>query len=141
MPGLVDVAIWTTKFLPNLPTPWRDVLVGNMLGDRLGCPVRVLYDVRTATRGELRFGHGGDRPRVTLAIFSVGTGVGGGVAIDSSSYFWGQTGFRLWYQQLQQGAYPLTTEDAPKTHDMVEVTRWQLSFILDRINVSSIHQP
>ena len=130
-----------TKFLPNLPTPWRDVPVENVLGDRLGCPVRALHDVHTASLGELRFGHGGDRPRETLAIFSVGTGVGGRVAIDSSSCFCGQTGFRIWYQQLQQGTYPLITEDALKTHHMVEVSRWQLSFILDRINVSSIHQP
>ena len=82
IPGLVDIATGTTRFLPNLPTQWRDVPVAAMLGERLGCPVRLLNDVRTALLGELRFGHGKDHPRVTMAFFAIGTGVGGGVAID-----------------------------------------------------------
>lgn len=82
VPGLVDVATGTTRFLPNLPTQWRDIPVAAMLTERLGCPVRILNDVRTATLGELRFGHGKDRPRVTLAFFSIGTGIGGGVVIE-----------------------------------------------------------
>lgn len=81
-PGLVDVQSGTTKFLPNMPTQWRDVPVAKILGDRIGCPVQLLNDVRTATLGELRFGHGQDRHNVTLAFFSLGTGVGGGVVID-----------------------------------------------------------
>lgn len=82
VPGLVDVATGTTKFLPNLPTQWRDVPAAAVLSERLGCPVRLLNDVRTATLGELRFGHGRDRPSVSMAFFSIGTGVGGGIAID-----------------------------------------------------------
>lgn len=82
VPGLVDVATGTTRFLPNLPTQWRDVPVAAMLGERLRCPVRLLNDVRTALLGELRFGHGKDHPRMTMAFFAIGTGVGGGVAID-----------------------------------------------------------
>ncbi len=82
VPGLVDVASGTTKFLPNLPTQWRDVPVASVLEQRLGCPVRVLNDVRTATLGELRFGHGAEQPGLSLAFFSLGTGVGGGVAIE-----------------------------------------------------------
>ncbi len=82
VPGLVDLATGTTKFLPNLPTQWRDVPVAEIVGEHLDCPVRILNDVRTATLGELRFGHGRDRPHVTLAFFSLGTGVGGGVAVD-----------------------------------------------------------
>lgn len=80
IPGLVDVAAGITRFLPNLPTQWRDVEVARLLGTRLGCPVRLLNDVRTATLGELRFGHG--RSVGTMAFFAVGTGIGGGVAID-----------------------------------------------------------
>ena len=81
-PGLVDVATGTTRFLPNMPTQWRDVPVAAILGERLGCPVRLLNDVRTALLGELRFGHGKDHPRMTMAFFAIGTGVGGAVAID-----------------------------------------------------------
>jgi glucokinase len=80
IPGLVDVAAGVTKFLPNLPTQWRDVPAARMLGDQLGCPVRLLNDVRTATLGELRFGRG--RSVGTMAFFALGTGIGGGVAID-----------------------------------------------------------
>lgn len=81
VPGLVDVAAGVTKFLPNLPTQWRDVSVAAMLHDQLACPVRLLNDVRSATLGELRFGHGRSEPRLTMAFFSIGTGVGGGIAL------------------------------------------------------------
>lgn len=82
LPGLVDSAAGTTRFLPNLPTNWRDVPVADFLSSQLGCQVRLLNDARAATLGELRFGHGRDIPRVTLAFFTLGTGVGGGIAID-----------------------------------------------------------
>lgn len=81
VPGLVDIDTGTTRFLPNLPTQWRDVPVGAILRQRLGCPVRLLNDARTATLGELRFGHGRHDPRATLVFFTIGTGVGGGVAL------------------------------------------------------------
>jgi glucokinase len=81
VPGLVDVATGVTRFLPNLPTQWRDVPVAALLENQLRCPVRLLNDVRTATLGELRFGHGQSEPHLTMAFFSIGTGVGGGVAL------------------------------------------------------------
>ena len=58
VPGLVDLAAGATTFLPNLPTQWRDVPVRDMLAPQIGCPVYLLNDVRTATLGELTFGHG-----------------------------------------------------------------------------------
>jgi glucokinase len=82
VPGLVDVVTGVTQFLPNLPTQWRLCPVGALLAERLRCPVRLLNDARAATLGELRFGHGRDRPGATLVFFGLGTGVGGGVAID-----------------------------------------------------------
>jgi glucokinase len=80
IPGLVDRAAGVTKFLPNLPTQWRNVEVARILGSRLGCSIRLLNDVRTATLGELRYGHG--QSAGTMAFFALGTGVGGGVVID-----------------------------------------------------------
>lgn len=80
VPGLVDLAAGVTKFLPNLPTLWRDVPVRKVLNGALGCDVYLLNDVRTATLGELAFGLGRDAK--TFAFFSLGTGVGGGVAVD-----------------------------------------------------------
>jgi len=80
VPGLVDVRSGVTKFLPNLHTNWREVPAGPWLSERLKCPVAVLNDVRTATLGELVYGHG--KTVRDMAFFSIGTGVGGGVVID-----------------------------------------------------------
>jgi glucokinase len=80
VPGLVDIETGVTRFLPNLPTNWRDVEAGAILAKQIGAPVRLLNDVRTATLGELTFGHGARFG--TMAFFSLGTGIGGGIAID-----------------------------------------------------------
>ncbi len=80
VPGLVDLAAGRTRFLPNLTTQWRDVPVANILQQRLNCPVSLLNDARAATLGELRFGLGRDGS--TMAMFTLGTGVGGGVAVN-----------------------------------------------------------
>jgi len=82
VPGLVDLPAGTTKFLPNLPTKWRDVPAAGTLSEKIGCPVYLLNDVRTITLGELTFGHGRDESVRTMAYFALGTGVGGGVVID-----------------------------------------------------------
>lgn len=79
-PGLVDVEKGFTRFFPNLPTQWRDVPVAAVLGQKLGCPVRLLNDVRCATLGEQSFGQG--RDVATMVFFAVGTGIGGGVIVD-----------------------------------------------------------
>ena len=54
--------------------------------------------------------------------------------------YWGQTGFCIWYQQLQQGTYQLPAEDALEAQETVEVTRSQLSLILDGIDLASARQ-
>jgi glucokinase len=80
VPGLADLRAGRTLFLPNLRGNWRDVPVAAFLSDRLGCPVYLLNDVRMATLGELTYGLGrGVRDMLFLAV---GTGVGGGVALD-----------------------------------------------------------
>lgn len=80
VPGLLDLAAGATRFLPNLPTNWRDVPMRDMLAPQIGCPVYLLNDVRTATLAELMFGRG--RQANTMAFFSIGTGIGGGVVVD-----------------------------------------------------------
>ncbi|HXQ79859.1 MAG TPA: ROK family protein [Opitutaceae bacterium] len=80
VPGLVDLETGTTLFLPNLPTQWRDVPVAATLSKRLGCPVLLLNDCRTATLGELHYGLG--RGVRDMALFMLGTGIGGGIVID-----------------------------------------------------------
>jgi transposase len=54
--------------------------------------------------------------------------------------YWGQTGFCIWYQQLQQGTYQLPSHDSLDDQDTLEVTRSQLSLILDGIDLSSVRQ-
>jgi glucokinase len=80
VPGLADIETGTTRFLPNMAGQWRDVPVRALLGPLVGCPVALLNDARLATLGELTFGHG--RAVGTFAFFTLGTGIGGGVAID-----------------------------------------------------------
>jgi glucokinase len=80
VPGLVDFASGETRFLPNLPTQWRGVPVAAILSGRLGCPVHLLNDARAATLGESMYGLG--RGVETMALFTLGTGVGGGVVVD-----------------------------------------------------------
>ena len=79
VPGLADLGRGITRFLPNLPTQWRDVAVRDHLEPKLGCPIYLMNDVRMATLGELCYGHG--RTANTMAFFAVGTGIGGGVVV------------------------------------------------------------
>jgi glucokinase len=80
IPGLVDIDAGITRFLPNLPTQWRDVPVRGFLEPRIGCPVYILNDARAAALGELNYGHGKDCS--SMVFFTLGTGVGGAVVID-----------------------------------------------------------
>lgn len=59
---------------------WREAPARSYLAPRIGCPVYLLNDVRMATLGELLFGHG--RSEGNLACFALGTGIGGGFAVD-----------------------------------------------------------
>jgi glucokinase len=82
VPGLVDRQRGLSLFLPNFPTQWRGVAVRDTLSARLGYPVYLLNDVRTATLGELTFGRG--RGVRDMLFFALGTGVGGGVVVDGN---------------------------------------------------------
>ena len=53
--------------------------------------------------------------------------------------YWGQTGFCIWYQQLEKGTYQLPNETLEESESL-EVTRSQLSLILDGIDLSSARQ-
>lgn len=54
--------------------------------------------------------------------------------------YWGQTGFCIWYQQLQQGTYQLPGETSLEEVESLEVTRAQLSLILEGIDLASVRQ-
>jgi transposase len=54
--------------------------------------------------------------------------------------YWGQTGFCIWYQQLQKGTYQLPSEESLEGQESIEITRSQLSLILDGIDLGSARQ-
>jgi glucokinase len=78
IPGEVDATgrCWR---LPNVPG-FEGVQIAGELSARLGCPVYVENDATTAAYAELLFGHGRQYP--SLAMLTLGTGIGGGVVID-----------------------------------------------------------
>ncbi len=82
VPGTVDQDAGVVRIAPNLS--WRDVPVGSTLRDLLGLPVIVDNDVNVAALDEHRLGVGKELPSL-LGVF-IGTGIGGGLAIDGGLY-------------------------------------------------------
>jgi transposase len=54
--------------------------------------------------------------------------------------YWGQVGYCIWYQQLQQGTFQLPDKEAGDERAALELARSQLSLILDGIDLSSARQ-
>jgi len=80
VPGVLDIERGVVLFLPNLPGTWPDVPLAETIESLTGLPVQLLNDVRSITYGEWRFGAG--RGVDTLAVFAIGTGIGGGLIIN-----------------------------------------------------------
>ncbi|HMJ10825.1 MAG TPA: ROK family protein [Polyangiaceae bacterium] len=78
IPGEVDATgrCWR---LPNVPG-FEGVPIASELSARVRCPVVVENDATAAALGELLHGHGQRFP--SFVLFTLGTGVGGGVVID-----------------------------------------------------------
>jgi glucokinase len=80
VPGVLDLEKGETLFLPNLEGTWPHVPLQRTIAELTGLPTTLLNDVRSITNGEWRFGAG--RGVDTLAVFAVGTGIGGGLVIN-----------------------------------------------------------
>jgi glucokinase len=80
VPGVLDLEKGETLFLPNLPGTWPHVPLQATITKRTGLPAALLNDVRSITYGEWRFGAG--RGVDTIAVFAIGTGVGGGLVVN-----------------------------------------------------------
>ncbi len=80
VPGVLDLEKGETLFLPNLPGTWPRVPLVATIASLTGIPTALLNDVRSITNGEWRFGAG--RGFDTIAVFAVGTGIGGGLVIN-----------------------------------------------------------
>ena len=80
VPGLYDPAAGTTRFLVNVPGAWAGRAVAGPVGAALGVPASLLNDARAFGLAELRLGAG--RGASSMIGITLGTGVGGVVAID-----------------------------------------------------------
>lgn len=80
VPGRLDLEKGETLFLPNLPGTWPRVPLAETIFQRTGLRVALLNDVRAITFGEWRFGAG--RGVDTVAVFAIGTGIGGGLVVN-----------------------------------------------------------
>ncbi|MGK2851379.1 MAG: ROK family protein [Candidatus Limnocylindrales bacterium] len=80
VPGLYDAAAGTTRFLVNLPGPWAGWPVTGPVGDALGVPAFLINDARAFGLAELRLGAG--RGASSMIGLTLGTGVGGVIAVD-----------------------------------------------------------
>jgi len=80
VPGVLDLEKGETLFLPNLPGTWPHIPLQATIEKLTALPTRLLNDVRSITNGEWRFGAG--RGVDTVAVFAIGTGVGGGLIVN-----------------------------------------------------------
>ena len=77
-PGPLDVRRTRVHVAPNLG--WKDVPLPRMLGRALGRPVRLENDANCAAVAESTAGAG--RGASSLALYTLGTGVGGGLILN-----------------------------------------------------------
>lgn len=80
VPGLYDAEAGVARFLPNLPGEWAGRPIGEPVSLRTGRPVALVNDARAFGLAELRLGAG--RGVATMVGLTLGTGVGGVVAVD-----------------------------------------------------------
>jgi glucokinase len=80
VPGLYDPLSGTTRMLPNVPGTWAGRPVAGPVGAALGLPAFLINDARAFGLAELRLGAG--RGASSMIGLTLGTGVGGVIAID-----------------------------------------------------------
>jgi glucokinase len=83
IPSVVEFATGRVRSSVNIPL--QDVPLRTVLSDRLGLPVFVDNDATVAALAEAHDAQGRLDVR-SLVMFTVGTGVGGGIVIDGRSY-------------------------------------------------------
>jgi glucokinase len=80
IPGLYDPVAGTTRFLVNIPGAWDGRPVAAPVAAALGLPVALINDARAFGLAELRLGAA--RGAESMVGLTLGTGVGGVVAVD-----------------------------------------------------------
>jgi glucokinase len=84
VPGLYDPTAGTTRFLVNIPGAWAGHPVAGPVSEALGVPAALINDARAFGLAELRLGAG--RGAQAMIGLTLGTGVGGVIAIDGRVY-------------------------------------------------------
>lgn len=84
VPGRYDPATGRTRFIPNIPGEWAGLRLADAIRRELGLWAYLINDARACALAELRLGAG--RGAATLLVITLGTGVGGGIAIDGRLY-------------------------------------------------------
>jgi glucokinase len=80
IPGLYDPRTGQTRFLVNVPGPWAGHPVAEPVAAAAGVPAFLINDARAFGLAELRLGAG--RGARSMVGFTLGTGVGGVIAVD-----------------------------------------------------------
>ena len=79
VPGSINKDTGIVASSPNMPK-WLEFNIKKFMEDRLHLPVRLVNDASAAALGEAKFGSG--REFNYLVMFTLGTGVGGGVVFE-----------------------------------------------------------
>jgi glucokinase len=105
VPGMLDLEKGETLLLPNLPGTWPHVPLRETIAQLTGLTTVLLNDVRAITNGEWRFGAG--RGFETIAVFAIGTGIGGGLVINGQLHLGiGGTGGELGHTMIDYNGPP-----------------------------------
>jgi glucokinase len=78
-PGSMDIPAGVILDPPNLK-PWRNVPVRQYIADAFGLPTAFQNDANAAAYGEFWVGAG--REYRSMVLFTLGTGIGGGIILD-----------------------------------------------------------
>jgi glucokinase len=84
IPGLFYPKAGAVRFLVNIPGPWDGHPVVAPVSEALGVPVSLINDARAFGVAELRLGAG--RGASSMVGLTLGTGVGGVIAVDGHVY-------------------------------------------------------
>jgi glucokinase len=80
VPAVVDYDTGSTLLVPNISGDWYQRPVVSTIAAQTGLPVAILNDARSFTLAEAVFGAG--KGAETCVCFTLGTGIGGGAAIN-----------------------------------------------------------
>ena len=104
-PGLVDVEKGIVEHLPNLG--WKSVPLVALLKEKFRTEIRISNDANVATLGEVLFGAA--KGYDSAVMFTLGTGVGGGIVINGKLYEGGKgRGAELGHTTLIMNGAPCT---------------------------------